>query len=732
MHIWRMSRATGLGAPESPPAASPPPDQSIPPAPVTPFWQVLLAAVVIVLAGLVAYSNSFHGGLVFDDFPVIKENTTIQNGWAAPLSRGNQPVDFLEKFYQRLPAPLQPPEDGQTVTGRPLVNLSFALNYDWATSHQRDGFATESYHRVNLIIHLLAGLALFGLVRRTLQLPKLQAQFSTAALPVAWMAALWWTVHPLQTESVAYLSQRAESLAGLFYLLTFYCFVRGTQTRPWLWMTLAALAGATAGLCKEIAITLPVMIFLFDWIFVSKKIVEPFWRRWPVYAGLLLAMLPLAWLVQRAGNRGNSAGFGLGVQWSDYAMAQFPAMVNYLKLAFWPHPLVIDYGDSYGLGALPLVTGNFVAMVVVIALVAGTLYLLWRQPMLGFLGGWFFVILAPSSSILPIVTEQAAEHRMYLPLAAPVVVAALGLWRVWQWRALPAALAVAVALGGLTFARNIDYRSGFNLWRSTVAAHPGIARTHVNFGMMLDENGRTRESIAEFLAAKQIKPNYPECDINLGNSFYKLGQNEEALKYFLRAVDQVKNLRDQAIANYDLGNALMSLRRYDEALKAYKFAGERAHDSKAYFYMGYIYVQQQNYDQAIASYLQALLYQPVYPECETTLGDAYFMTKQLDQAEQHYLHAIQEAPDFVDAHLHLGLFYSSAGKYVEATRELSTFVKLAPNSPDAHYLLGLSLIKLERPVDAAHEFEAALKINPNHEQARAALAEVQVAQPTGK
>jgi len=686
---------------------------------------VFLAALVIVLAGLAAYANSFHGGFVLDDLPAIKENTTIQNGWAAPSSSTSQSSGVLERIYQGLPAPLQPPNEGQPVMGRPLVNASFALNYEWAKSHQTDAFAPEGYHFVNLAIHLLAGLTFFGLVRRTLELPKLHAQLSTAALPVAFMAALWWTVHPLQTESVTYLAQRAESLMGFFYLLTFYCFIRGTQSQPRLWYILATLACALAGLSKEVTATLPLMILLYDWIFVSEKFAEPFVRRWPIYISLLLALLPMAFLIHHAGNRGNTAGFNVNLKWYDYAAVQFPAIMNYLKQAFWPHPLIIDYRNNDNLGDLPLTNSDCLAMFAVMMLVAGTAYLLWRKPKLGFLGAWFFVILAPSSSILPIVTEQVAEHRMYLPLVSMTVFSALGLWTLWKWRALPAALAVAVALGALTYTRNNDYRNSFTLSLDAVTKNPDIARTHANYGIMLNESGRILESVAEYLAAERLKPNYPECDVNLGNSLSALGQNEEAAKYYVRALPKLLSQSDQATASYNLGNALLALRRYDDALKAYNYAGGVGHNSQAYYNMGYIYNQLQNNAQAVACFLQALHFQPVYPECESTLGNVYVQLNQLDLAEQHYLRAIQQDPNFAEAHAHLGILYANLNKNAEAAREFAAFIQLAPaksNSAPAHNLRGFVLSKLGRYAEAVAEYEQALMLQPDFPECAANLA----------
>ncbi len=164
----------------------------------------MLAAGLITLATVAAFSNSFAGPFVFDDIPSIVKNPTIRQLW--PL----WPT-------------LCPPRDGETVTGRPLLNLSLAINY--AVSGQR----VWSYHAANLGIHVFAALLLFGILRRSFLLPTMRDRWGTAALPLALVVALLWAIHPLQTESVTYIVQRAESLVGLFYFLTLYCFVRARK-----------------------------------------------------------------------------------------------------------------------------------------------------------------------------------------------------------------------------------------------------------------------------------------------------------------------------------------------------------------------------------------------------------------------------------------------------------------------------------------------------------------------
>lgn len=673
-------------------------------------WRGLRAALVLVLAGLLAYSNSFHGAFALDDLPAIKENLTVQKTWADAL---------------------HPPKEGQTVTGRPLVNLSFAANYRWDKAHKGDGFGVTGYHVVNVAIHLLAGLALFGLVRRTLELPKLRARFAGEAVPVALAAALLWTLHPLQTESVTYLAQRAESMMGLFYLTTFYCFARGVQASRWAgwgWLALSVLACFLGVLCKEVTITAPVLILLYDFIFVAESPGEIIRRRGLAYGVFALAMAVQAILAISVGTRGLSAGFGAGQGWLEYALSQFPAIVRYLALTVWPHPLALDYGDRPETSWLVILP----AMVIVVALLAGTGWLLWKRPGLGFLGAWFFVILAPSSSVIPIVTENVAEHRVYVPLAAAAMLVALGL-RQWLGRKAGWAVgALALTLGLITHARNADYRSGLDLWRDTVAKHPQIARAHENYGIMLAEVGRTRESVQEYLTALVYRPIYPDCENNLGNALGELGENELAAEHYARAIKGLLRDGDRAVAYYNLGNAEREIamktadpihdRHMQEALNDYQRAVQlRPLYASAYHNIGTVLSQAGRYDEAITYYLLSIKAQPVFEQAEVNLANTYALAGHPTDAIEHYQRAIQEDPGNALPHFRLGVAYMSLSQTEAAVREFTVTAQLAPNAPEAHANLGSALAKLGRYDEAAQELQQALALKPDYTEARTEL-----------
>mgnify|MGYP001599237801 CR=1 FL=1 len=234
----------------------------------------MLAGLVIAVAALAAYANTFHAPLTFDDIPSITDNPSILQVW--PPGKA-----------------LSPPGGwGFSVSGRPLLNYSLAVNY--AIS----GFEVWSYHVLNLLIHILAGLTLYGLVWRTLRRPPLADRFGSQARSLALVIAGVWTLHPLQTEAVTYIIQRAESLMGLFFLLTLYGFVRSVDSpRPARWRVVAVAACLLGVGTKEITALAPVLVFLYDRTFVSGSFAGAWRKHRGRYLSLVATWLPLLWLL---------------------------------------------------------------------------------------------------------------------------------------------------------------------------------------------------------------------------------------------------------------------------------------------------------------------------------------------------------------------------------------------------------------------------------------------------
>jgi tetratricopeptide (TPR) repeat protein len=422
----------------------------------------------------VAYANIFAAVFVFDDLGSIVRNPGIRRLWPPWLSV-SQP-------------------------SRAVVEWSFAINYALGRLNP------NGYHAVNLAVHIGAALALFGVVRRTLQWPALRPHYGTAAPWLAFLTALLWAVHPLQTESVTYTVQRSESLMGLFALLTLYAVQRSAAApRGSGWQAAAAGFCALGMATKETMVVVPVMVLLYDGVFLAESWRELWRRRAALYAALAATWILLYVLMAATAQRQLSAGFAYaGITPWQYGLTQAAVVTHYLKLVVWPHPLCFDY-------AWPPVraVGEVLAPIgLLTALGALALALLWRRRPWSFPLLWFFLTLAPTSSIVP-VADFAFEHRMYLALAAPVAALVIGGYALSRRlplhrQAVPrmagaAGIAVAILIcAALTRQRNTAYASELALWSGAVAARPDNLRARNNLAVALSEAGRTEAALQEY------------------------------------------------------------------------------------------------------------------------------------------------------------------------------------------------------------------------------------------
>ncbi|HZZ18742.1 MAG TPA: hypothetical protein VFE25_05210, partial [Opitutaceae bacterium] len=277
---------------------------------------VALACALVVAASVAAaYIGGIHGAFVYDDLDSVVSNSSIR--------------DFSTA--------LSPPA-GATVSGRPILNLTLAVNYALG------GNSPVGYHVLNIVVHVAAALVLLGIVRRTLATPAAGARPALEALLLASGASLLWALHPIQVESVGYVIQRAESLMGLFYLTTLYCVIRhsqgGRSSTAW---ASGAFVSCLLGMgTKESMATAPLVVFLFDRTFLAGSFAEAWRRRWKLYLLLAACWAPLALQVSLGGGRSGTAGFESGVPVWSYFITQMKAVVLYLRLSLWPRHLVGD------------------------------------------------------------------------------------------------------------------------------------------------------------------------------------------------------------------------------------------------------------------------------------------------------------------------------------------------------------------------------------------------------
>lgn len=475
---------------------------------------------------------------LLDDLPAITTNGSIGHLWTSLAPPAHSPV-----------------------SGRPLLNLSYAVN------RALGGYEVRGYHAFNLLVHLLGALAVFGIVRRTLAMPALSARFCADRTVLALLVAVLWAVHPLNTEAVTYVSERAESLMGLLYLSTLYFFARGSGApRPAAWYSLSIFACLLGALTKEVMATAPLVLLLYDRTFCAGSFRAAVRNRWGYYLGLAASWILMALVAPGPGQRG--VGFGNGVGAWDYALTSCRSVVTYLGLAVWPHPLVFDYG--MGIVRHPSEAEPWALLLA--ALLVFTAVAIRRWPAAGFACAWFFVILAPTSSFIPLAFQPMAEHRAYLPLVA---VAAAGVLCLYLWLGLRCVVplaALAAFLGWLSLGRNADYRSELSIWSDTVSKAPGNPRAHVNLGAALAKiPGREGEAISEYRAALRIDPDYAEAHNNLGLVLAgSLGRYPEAIREFEAAI---RDRPDYLEAHDNLGMALAGVPgRLPEAISEYEAA----------------------------------------------------------------------------------------------------------------------------------------------------------------
>jgi protein O-mannosyl-transferase len=630
-------------------------------------WSVVLAAVGLVAAIVIAYAGSFSAPFVFDDVDAIRDNPTLQN-WS----------DLRQIFS---------PPARTTVAGRPVLNASFALSA--ALGHG----GPNGHHWVNLIIHVAAAVVLFALVRRTLLLPRLAPKYSDDAVLLGASVALLWALHPLQTEAVTYLVQRAESMMGLFYLLTLYCSLRGATAigaSRFCWYGAAILACAAGMATKEVMVSAPIVAILYDRAFMAASYREIWRKRGRYYLGLAATWILLAALmISVGGNRGGSIGFGVGIGWWEHALTQFGAFAHYLWLAGWPHPLVFEYEPEWVRRAADVVP---YAIVVVVA-VAVTLRGLQRHTAIGVAGALVFAVLAPTS-FLPAPTQLIVEHRMYLPLAAVIVVSVIALYRGLGRRVGWIIVSCALGLGVLTAARNADYQTEESLWADTVAKRPHNAFAHGSLGVANMRRGKLEAALTECQDAVRLDPNRALLRYNLAKVLESVGRRDQAIAEYAEAV----RLEPQfAAAHNNYAAALAKVGRVDDAKREFETTVRlQPNDAHAHFNLAALLADTGHGAEALPEFQIALTLQPNFPEALTRWGTALALLGQIPEAMQRYEEALKLDPSNLTARNKQGIVYLMIGRVPDAIACFEAALKINPSDPETKANLAMARRKLSQ------------------------------------
>jgi Flp pilus assembly protein TadD len=674
-----------------------------PAATVTPFKRIpaWLALAAVVIAVVACYANALHGPLVFDDRAAVEENPTIRR-------------------LDNLAAVLRPPAE-TPLGGRPLVNLTFAANF--ASS----GLAVESYHLVNIALHLLTAMMLLGVLRRTFARTSITGLSKTTLDAAALVATLLWAVHPLNTESVNYVSQRTELMVSLFYLLALYAAIRAADRPGVWWLGVTALSAMLAAACKESAVTLPLVLVLWDRIFPRGLKPRPT-GRWKVYVAAATSWVIFALLAGQASASRRVTGNDAS-RWT-YLLNQAEVIPRYLRRAVWPSGLIFDYGTMPSITVSEVVPG----LLLLVALFALTLWLFIRRPHLGFWGAWFWITLAPASSLIPIATEVGAERRMYLPLIGLICLATLSgtallfrllsnerARRIAAWATCGGLL---IALSATTAARNAEYRSGLRLWETVLERRPG-ARAHEHLSMFLRDAGRKDEAISELRLA--TAGGRPEAGHALAAALLERGDLTEALDEFEKFVRANPDDLHIALARREYATALRRAGRLNDAVTQLRSAVVNdPNDVRSYVELGDALRDAGDRANAILVYQDAERLQPNNVVILSNLG-VLLATEQGRGAEA--LRALRAAvaidPRLTGLRLQIVQLLIVDERYAEAEAEARMLTTAAPSNAEAHNLLGVALVNQGHLEPARVEFARAVALKPGYVDAQRNLARIE-------
>lgn len=656
-----------------------------------PSWGVfnwLIAPAVLICVGIALFGNSVSVPYLLDDQIEIVRNKQLLT---------------LEPLWSYL------------TQARGILQLSLALNYQWGA---HDVFG---YHVVNIAIHIANAILVYVLVGLTLRLPVFAGRYARHASYLGLAVALIFLAHPLQTMAVTYIIQRAESLASFFSLLALILFVVGSTTEP-RGAQAAAFVGAVVAtflgiLTKQTAAIVPFLVLLYHLCFFPKTSAKRGPLQWLLFTalfGALVLTIAMSWryLFPAARNTRQllpsiyipTAGFGVeGITPWQYLITQFGVIVWYLRLYFWPTQLTFDYGWPFVDGFWQL--NVVLPLLLLLGIAAVGIASFRRYRLATFCTGWFFLTLAPSSSILPL-RDAAFEHRMYLPVLALSWLVVVGgydlagriaaargiaLGTMQQGAAFVVALWVAV-LGVFTISRNVVFQDELRLATDSASKAPSNWRTHYESGRLLMEQGRKDEAIDAFEEAILKDPSKGPPRLHLAQIYMERNQLDEAEEQ-LQAVTQASERSIVAAGNRQLGFVYEMRQRPKLAIlyfeRAAKLMPQWGIVRKR---LAALYERDKNFQGAAREYEAAaqLARKSGDTKTATTLeqqaAQAFFRrgVQQFYQAENgpavfSLEKAVHYRETFAPAQHYLALAYAELQEWDKAERAIAAAARLTPN-----------------------------------------------------
>jgi tetratricopeptide (TPR) repeat protein len=692
---------------------------------------VLMAVVVLV------YGNSFGNGFNYDDHPFILENPYVRDISNIP--------DFFthpEMFSGR-----------GTKVYRPLLVTTFALNY------HAGGYEPYGYRIVNILLHVLNVLLVYGIALFFIREVKGEQSFRGTVLP-AFLTALLFGVHTLNTQAVNWISSRSVLLVSFFYLGAFYCYMqwggrserqgaregRHVTSRFWtrsanlvlptsLFYFLSLILYTGALLTKAMAITLPLVLILYDYLMKKRQEERRvslsffgFFRRhilfWLISGGYLLirkALLGKA-TIEVSGGTLIIEEIGASKDVFTHLLTQTKALFFYIKSYLLPFGLSIEHSVAEARGVMEWgVMGSLVVIVVVLGV---AIYCVRSYPWVSFSLLWFFIVLLPETLVpLKIVIN---EHRAYLPgigfalVVGFIVSSLMGGLRVRQVWVKVSVVCVVVfisanAMG--TVKRNQVWNNDFTLWSDAIKKAPLESRPHYNLGTVLKNKEMFEEASQEYKRAIAISPTSFDAHNNLGIVYRELGLLEEAVREFKKVIKL--NPAHKGVHN-NLGLVYGELGRFEEAVSAFKVALNLNDDPEQlagiHMNLGDLYRKKGVFDNAIKEYDMVLGMDSARAAVAHYNRGRIFIIKELfEEAAAEYREALKIDPEWIDARNNLGVILGRLGHFDEAINEFKTALMFEPSNNASQFNLGLAYIQKGDCNSAIKAFDPILKREPDNQ-----------------
>lgn len=631
---------------------------------------------LLAIVGGIAYFKSFFGGFQFDDYYAIADNPVIKQ----------LDLRFLWGYNKV----------------RFLTNVSFALNYAWGGLH------VFGWHLVNNLIHLANSFLIYRLTRLMLQTPHVKEKCDDKGREaVSLFTALIFLAHPLQTEAVTYIVQRATALSALFYLGTIYFYTRARMENKMRYYVVALVSALLGMVSKPTMITLPLSLILYDFFFLSS--VADVQKRRTCF--IALTALPVAAIPFLFLGTNTLIDISLEAQTQippvHYLLTQFNVIIAYIGLLFWPMSQNIDYDFPVAQRLLEYPTlFSFLALLLLMVM-ALRIFKSHRIISFGIL--WFLIALGPQSSIFSLM-DVIFEHRIYLPSFGLILAVCYGFYQIIKnpKTYIYALSVVVLTCAAATYQRNDLWSRPIDFMEDTVRKSPGKARTHNNLGFLYYKQNQLGKAEGEFVKALSLDSDYFIAKRNLATVYYEKGRTGEAKEMFLELIRERPLFADSYVG---LGLVFEKLNERDKAFFLFREALRfNPHHAFAYIGLGNILQDKGDIKGAKKYFEQSVKFNPDSAVAFYNLGNADFKLGNFYEALMHYEKALRLNPSLAMAHNNMGNIFFYFGDYPQALKQYVLAIEKDGSLANAHFNLANTLYALGNIRDSRQAAQTALDL----------------------